>query len=83
MTTDEIMALADDYLKTGLERVVIASEVRLAREKIRSAIEALQAEATRYRWLRDDAPHGETARILTRLPGDEWCSVIDAAMEQK
>jgi hypothetical protein len=23
------------------------------------------------------------ARILTRLPGDEWCAVIDAAMEHK
>jgi hypothetical protein len=67
MTTQEIMALANEceewaeaysasqsrYSSADVDNVIaIRDELRKARAALQSAIEALQADAQRYRWLR-------------------------------
>lgn len=46
MTTNEIMALVDEYAGS------ITGGSKQTRKRIGEAIEALQADAARYRWLR-------------------------------
>lgn len=53
MTTDEIMALADEYSDAHLQMVTQGGlDPLVFRDSLQSAIEALQADAARYRWLR-------------------------------
>jgi hypothetical protein len=58
MTTDEIMMLADAYARnlSGADQFKCATNDAVAehhRAALQSAIEALQADAARYRWLRE------------------------------
>lgn len=64
MTTDEIMALADEYSDAHLQMVTQGGlDPLVFRDSLQSAIEALQADAARYRWLRD---HECNSLYLTR-----------------
>ena len=47
MTTDEIMAMVEEY----------AFSRGAHRQNIRSAIEAMQADAARYRWLKENCAY--------------------------
>ena len=86
MTTDEIMALAINYAD---ERVMgtmgrsTGQDVAAAHAALRSAVEALVADAERYRWLRE---HGD--RDCTQKDGyggyelrmgEELDAVVDEA----
>lgn len=67
MTTDEIMALVDEYAwrheYDQPNGTYYAKECKAARIALQSAIEALQADAARYRWLHD---HECNSLYLTR-----------------
>lgn len=83
MTTDEIMALADKYAESDVDFVLLGDpDPKPFRDALQSAIEALQADAARYRWLRDD----DRGRALS-MGAIEWTgkkeladAAIDAAM---
>lgn len=60
MTTDEIMALVGEYAESNRRWEGPDSFTYV---KLRSTIEALQADAARYRWLRD---HECNSLYLTR-----------------
>jgi hypothetical protein len=98
MTTDEIMALADSYADWravdshdfGYQEPPAdypgTPEIKTSREALRAAIEALQADARRYRRLRDN-DHTELycswVDEMLNMPdadSDEFDSAIDAAM---
>lgn len=88
MTTDEIMALADEYSDAHLQMVTQGGlDPLVFRDSLQSAIEALQADAARYRWLRESRDDGfwkchekdgEGGSILKY--GVDLDSAIDAAM---
>lgn len=80
MTTDEIMALADEYSDAHLQMVTQGGlDPLVFRDSLQSAIEALQADAARYRWLRDDAPHPFLDRLRC-YGSDCWDQEVDALM---
>jgi hypothetical protein len=85
MTTQEIMALADDYV--SMKRYL--AESPRARERLQSAIEALQADARRYRWLRNDLYKNDVVidealirfEVIGACPTEQqFDAAIDAAM---
>ena len=78
MSNDLIARLrhqSDDHnaLGMGIFREAADALTAQARE-----IEALRADAERYRWLRDDADAGDHTIALMRLKGEVvWCGVCD------
>lgn len=65
MTTDEIMALGGQLVARNvrqLQGLGSEAETRESYVALQSAIEALQADAARYRWIRDrrGCPFAET-----------------------
>jgi len=78
MTTDEIMALADEYAEGYLSAPVGA--IIQMRSNLRTAIDSLVADAARYRWLREH-PAWETEAFLSGLTAEQFDAAIDAAME--
>jgi len=51
-TTDEIMALADQWMFMRLHPSQTWSDVEIARNRLKAAIEELAKDASRYQWLR-------------------------------
>jgi hypothetical protein len=84
MTTDDIMALADTY--AGWRT---AGDWQPFRDILKDAIEALQADARRYRWLRLRYD-GERLIDMETVPDSYWGpkiavgldAEIDAAMDK-
>lgn len=87
MTTDEIMSLADTYWGSA------GPNMATTRNALQAAIEALQKDAARYRWLRDEesdteemfAPGSYNAKyglvdLGDMLTGADLDATIDAAM---
>lgn len=74
-TTDEIMALADQYASK-----FHPMNIREARTTLLKAVEAMAADAARYRWLRDrmqirwESPisGGDKRKVLTMRVGHEF-----------
>jgi hypothetical protein len=87
MTTDEIMALVDRFAYEvcypayfqSASTTNIPFPVQDVRASLRTAIEALQADAARYRWLRSSNASNEWNR-LGHYGVDALDSAIDAAM---
>ena len=52
-TTDEIMELADVWMVARLQTNQTWSDVDIARNRVKTAIEALVADANRYRWIKE------------------------------
>lgn len=90
MTTDEIMALVGEYAESNRRWEGPDSFTYV---KLRSAIEALQADAARYRWVRDPesdsplmfSPGSYNAKyglvdLEDMLVGASLDAAIDAAM---
>jgi len=50
-TTDEIMALADQWMFMRLHPSQTWSDVEIARNRLKAAIEELAKDASRYQWL--------------------------------
>ena len=90
-TTDEIMGMVQEYASAwsivgscfdnghGME---CAEEARAALFK---AVEALEADAARYRWLRSYLPSDDTSRddaIVACTNPEQVDAAIDAAMQK-
>jgi hypothetical protein len=74
MTTDEIMALADEFSVTKArywiaDREVTEGMVRNSRQMLEHVIESLAADAARYRRLRDAHPADDTVWVAMGKPG--------------
>jgi len=52
-TTDEIMELADVWMVARLQTNQTWSDVDIARNRLKTAIEALVADASRYNWIKE------------------------------
>jgi len=52
-TTDEIMELADVWMVARLQTNQTWSDVDIARNRLKTAIEALAADAARYNWIKE------------------------------
>jgi len=79
-------ALGLDAMKTSPAELVKAVSVQAAQIAERDAqIEALRADALRYRWLRDEcrSKHTRGSQIAANEYGSEWDERIDAAMAAK
>ena len=87
MSTTEIMELADlyyhnPYREGSHTHLVYADQKRAALLK---AVEALEADAARYRWLRSYLPSDDTSRddaIVACTNPEQVDAAIDAAMQK-
>jgi uncharacterized protein YmfQ (DUF2313 family) len=80
----DIMKLVDGYIiellvavgrEYGLHRVTATTNGK-TRVALQSAIEALQKDAERYRWMRD-TPETTPMEIMELYDGRDWDSLID------
>ena len=88
-TTDEIMIRADAYagnqLFDGAHDCGYSMESSNARAALFKAVEALEADAARYRWLRSYLPSDDTSRddaIVACTNPEQVDAAIDAAMQK-
>ena len=85
MNTQDIMALADKFASldgdarvahiVGASGSVLVDDAKQAKAALQSAIEALQADAERYRWLRD--PNSDSTWLFSPGSYDARYGLVD------
>ena len=90
-TTDEIMELSDAYAEAssnysaGLDQLIDTPDPLHSRAALFKAVEALEADAARYRRLRSYLPSDDTSRddaIVACTNPEQVDAAIDAAMQK-
>jgi hypothetical protein len=83
MTTDKIMALAEEFVAAAAREGYMPGGFGAAQVKLRTAIDSLVADAARYRWLRAEHP----CRVVVNWNiGVDWIDIrfeqLDAAIDE-